>query len=149
MKRSKMSRNPPSRAWSRPGARGGGCWGGRSGWCSAGPPTSPAPPCRRPAEPIPHHNNTTRIKPWLSQAREGAFGIGGLGFAPPLYLLHLWISVGRASRRQNRGRGPPLIRASGSGIAAAARIGTGWSPRAAREKGRGKGFERWWKRQWR
>jgi hypothetical protein len=78
----------------------------------------------------------------LSQAREGAFGIGGLGFAPLLYLLHLWISVGRAGRRQNRGCGPPLIRASGSGIAAAARFGTGWSPRAAREKGRGKGFER-------
>jgi hypothetical protein len=50
--------------------------------------------------------------------------------------------VGRAGRRQNRGCGPPLIRASGSGIAAAARFGTGWSPRAAREKGRGKGFER-------
>jgi hypothetical protein len=109
-----MSRNPPSRVWSRPGARGGGCWGDRSGWCSAGPPTSPAPPCCRPAEPIPHHHNTVRIKPGLNiKAKQGRGCLAwGLGFALLLYLLHLRFSVSRADRRSESrvsSTRPPLI----------------------------------------
>ena len=94
-RRRKTARNLPWRAWSRPGARGGGCWGGRSGWCSVGPPTSPAPPCRPPAEPIPQRNDESGGRGYEGEQSKLQAGlglgrgcrVGGLGFGSPSVTL--------------------------------------------------------------